>query len=174
MSDESEVIKPPYSTGAEVEALCGALRRVAVLGQITHEIMGDVIGESAISPRGRGIVHKARVRLERDESIVFRAVNSVGLERCDDVGKIGVAKNGVRSVHRKVKRSETVLNAVTIEDLEQANKDQYFLNKTVLSMLKQASGTGFAKALQRRLSGNSENLSTNLLRLFGRSKPKSE
>lgn len=164
-----EITRPPFSTSAEVKLVVAALHKVPVNGRITHRELSQAMGESALSARGRAIVRKSRLRLEAGAGIVFRALNGVGLERCDEPAKVDVAKNGVRSVHRKVRRSLKILDAVQIEYLEEVNRQSYILNKTILGMLKQASGSRFDKALKERLGDCDENFGgTDLLRLFNR------
>lgn len=170
MSDD-EVIKPPYSAAAEVERLVNRLLDVEPLGTITHDQMSKAIGESATSPRGRNIAARARERIRREHGYVFRSVTGIGYERCDDPAKLAVTSDGISAVRRKVRKNEAVLDTVELEKLEQANRTQYVLNKTVLGLLRQGSDPRFKKAIERRLSDSSTNLGkTDLLRLFGKKK----
>jgi hypothetical protein len=166
-----EVLKPPYSAAAEIERLVNRLLEVEPLETITHEQMSQTIGESATSPRGRNIVARARERIRREKGYVFRALTGIGYERCDDPAKLVITSEGIRSVRRKVRKNEAVLDSVELDKLEEANRTQYVLNKTVLGLLRQGSDPRFKKAIERRLSDSSTNIGkTDLLRLFGRKK----
>ena len=166
-----EVVKPPYSAAAEIERLVNRLIEAEPLEIITHDQMSETIGESATSPRGRNIVARSRERIRREHGYVFRAITGVGYERCDDPSKLSVVSDGIRSVRRKVRRSQGVLDVVELDKLEQANRTQYVLNKTVLGLLRQGSDPKFKKAVEQRLSDANSNLGkTDLLRLFGKKK----
>jgi hypothetical protein len=170
MSNE-EVVKPPYSAGAEIERLVNRLLEAEPLEVVTHDQMSETIGESALSPRGRNIVARAKERIKREHGFVFRALVGIGYERCDDPAKLAVVSGGIHSVRRKVRRTESVLNSVELDKLEEANRTQYALNKTVLGLLRQGSDPRFRRAIEKRLSDSSTNIGkTDLLRLFGRKK----
>ena len=169
MSDQ-EIVKPPFSASAEVDILCDEMRRLDVGDKITWDQISDTIKEPSRGPRGRNIVHRARERLTRVDGIVFRSISGIGFERVNDVAKINMAHNGVKSLRRKAVKNLQTLSAVKeIEQLEKQNRDNYFLTKTILSMVKQSTGTSFGNALKKRLSDSSQNLeSVNLLKLFGK------
>ena len=171
MSDAVEIVKPPYSASAEVDSLAERMREIQIGDRITWDEITEAIGEPSRGPRGRNIVGRARERLVRVDRIVFRSISGIGFERVNDAAKVDLAHKGVKSVRRKAIKNLQTLNAVEeIEKLEKLNRDQYFLTKTILGMVKQASGTSFGNTLQKRLSNSSENLeSVNLLRLFGKS-----
>jgi hypothetical protein len=169
MSDE--VVKPPYSASAEIERLIIRLLKVESMERISHDEISLTIGESATSPRGRNIVARARERIKREEGYVFRSITGIGYERCDDSNKLGVVSETIQSVRRKVRKGEGVLNTITLDELEAANRIVYLGHKTILGILRQGSNSKFKKAVERRLSDSSTNLGkTDLLRLFGRKK----
>lgn len=160
---------PPFSAAAEIERLVVKFRTVDPLAKITHEEMSETIGESSRSPRGRNIVSRARERIQRENGYVFRAINGVGYERVDDQGKEAIAGKDIKSINRKVSRTESVLDTITIERLEQRERENHVLNMTLIRMIKQASSGKFGRAVQKRISDSTANLdSINLLRLFGK------
>jgi hypothetical protein len=174
-SDMEIQSKPPFSASAEVDALAIRFQQIEPFDQITHHDISTVIGEDCTLPRGRNIIYRARKRAQNEAGIVFRSISGIGYQRVDDSGKLEIAKDGVRAINRKVRKTEGVLDTVEIEKLEQVNRESYFLNKTLIGLLKQGSSSKFGRALQNRLKDSSANLGdTNLLKLFGKSAKKSE
>jgi hypothetical protein len=174
MSEENVEVtsRPPFPASAEIEALVEELLKIQPLGQISYEEISRIIGEDCRTERGYNITYRARRRIQREEGYTFRCLSGHGYERCDDAGKLSVTKNGIRGIHRKTKRNEAILDTIELEKLEKANQQQYILNKTVLSILRQASNPRSHKSLANKLthdsSANLNIAARNLLRLFGK------
>jgi hypothetical protein len=159
--------KPPFSSSAEVDLVAKALLQIERGQRITWDEISEIINEDARTPRGRSIIGRAKKRVEITHGIVMRSISGIGYERCDEPAKIELSKENIQGIRRKVRKGEAIINTVEIDKLEHSELEMHNLNRAVFGLLRQASGSQFRRALQKRLSDSQTNLeNANLLRLF--------
>lgn len=101
---------------------------------ISYEDMTDIIGRDARpSMDGYGSLCTARHRLERDEGIFFASVRNVGLQRCDDLGKLDISKAKTKQMHRKAKDGMRALAAVA--EFDKLPNEKKLEHNTYMSLL---------------------------------------
>lgn len=124
----------------------------AVPGElISYEILSDRIGRNVTRPEGRGNLNSAR-RRQLNEGRDFETIFNKGLRLVVNGDQIQQAKNALRYIGNKARKTRKELNTTNIPALPAEKRNEYHVTSAIVTALKNQTSTRQLVAIQKQLA----------------------
>jgi hypothetical protein len=133
INSEPKVLRPPFKRSAEAKRLEDHLADKPEGHQVSYQFIKELIGEDP-QTTGYMIVYAVRKRLLK-EGAVWYVVPGEGLKKAAPDEVIELVDDGLKSVRRKVTRTNKVLNACAYDRLEVEEQHDFNNQKSTLGIL---------------------------------------